>query len=315
MVLTPTDGTLMRLQLIVAGLLVLLTASRAQALEVFACEPEWAALTTEIGGSAVNVFTATTARQDPHQIQARPALISRLRAADLVVCTGAELEIGWMPVLLRQGANAKVQPGRLGYFEAARQVRLLEVPERLDRADGDVHAAGNPHIQTDPGNIRAVGLALAQRMAELDPVHAATYRDREQDFRARLDVAIAGWRTEAAPLKGLAVATQHKNWIYLLGWLGMTEAATLEPKPGVPPSAGYIAQMVDELPKRKVRMILYAAYQDPTPSNFVANKTGIPAVLLPFTVGGTGQAGDLISFYDDTIHRLLSGMKADAHRH
>ena len=305
----------MRNHLIAAGLLLLLIPNRARALEVFACEPEWAALTVEIGGNAVNVFTATTARQDPHQIQARPALISRVRAADLVVCTGAELEIGWMPVLLRQGANAKVQPGSPGYFEAARYVRLLEVPTRLDRADGDVHAAGNPHIQTDPRNIRTVGIALAQRMAELDPGHAATYRDREQGFRARLDAALARWRTEAAPLKGVAVAAQHKNWIYLLDWLGMTESATLEPRPGVPPSAGYIAQMVDELPKKKVRMILYAAYQDPTPSEFVANKTGIPAVLLPFTVGGTGQAGDLISFYDDTIRRLLSGMKADAHPH
>ena len=305
----------MRNRLIAAGLLLLLITGRAQALEVFACEPEWAALTVEIGGNAVDVFTATTARQDPHQIQARPALISRVRAADLVVCTGAELEIGWMPVLLRQGASAKVQPGSPGYFEAARYVRLLEVPTRLDRADGDVHAAGNPHIQTDPRNIRTVGIALAQRMAELDPGHAATYRDREQDFRARLDAALGRWRIEAAPLKGLAVATQHKNWIYLLDWLGMTEAATLEPRPGVPPSAGYIAQMVDELPRKNVRMILYAAYQDPTPSAFVSNKTGIPAVLLPFTVGGTGQAGDLISFYDDTIRRLLSGIKVDAHSH
>lgn len=297
-------------------LLLLLFSSNVQAaLNVFACEPEWAALTVEIGGNAVDVFTATTARQDPHQIQARPALISRVRAADLVVCTGAELEIGWMPVLLRQGASAKVQPGSPGYFEAARYVRLLEVPTRLDRADGDVHAAGNPHIQTDPRNIRTVGIALAQRMAELDPGHAATYRDREQDFRARLDAALGRWRIEAAPLKGLAVATQHKNWIYLLDWLGMTEAATLEPRPGVPPSAGYIAQMVDELPRKNVRMILYAAYQDPTPSAFVSNKTGIPAVLLPFTVGGTGQAGDLISFYDDTIRRLLSGIKVDAHSH
>ncbi len=306
---------IMRNRLIAAGLLLLLITGRAQALEVFACEPEWAALTVEIGGNAVDVFTATTARQDPHQIQARPALISRVRAADLVVCTGAELEIGWMPVLLRQGASAKVQPGSPGYFEAARYVRLLEVPTRLDRADGDVHAAGNPHIQTDPRNIRTVGIALAQRMAELDPGHAATYRDREQDFRARLDAALGRWRIEAAPLKGLAVATQHKNWIYLLDWLGMTEAATLEPRPGVPPSAGYIAQMVDELPRKNVRMILYAAYQDPTPSAFVSNKTGIPAVLLPFTVGGTGQAGDLISFYDDTIRRLLSGIKVDAHSH
>ncbi len=301
----------MRNILVAAGLLLLAATGRAHALDVFACEPEWAALASEIGGDAVDVFTATTARQDPHQIQARPALISRLRAADLVVCTGAELEVGWMPVLLRQGANSKVQPGSPGYFEAAHSVHLLEVPTRLDRADGDVHAAGNPHIQTDPANIRAAGIALAQRMAEIDPGHAATYRDRELAFRTRLDAAMARWKTEAAPLKGMAVAVQHRSWIYLLNWLGMTEAVTLEPKPGVPPSAGYLAGVIDDLPKKNVRMILYAAYQDPKPSEFVAAKTGIPAVELPFTVGGTDQAADLIAFYDDTIKRLLA--HADHH--
>ncbi|WP_096703451.1 zinc ABC transporter substrate-binding protein [Magnetospirillum sp. 15-1] len=301
----------MRHRLIIAGLLWLLTAGRAHALDVFACEPEWGALATEIGGDAADVFTATTARQDPHQIQARPALIARLRAADLVVCTGAELEIGWMPVLLRQGANAKVQPGSPGYFEAASAVRLLDIPTRLDRADGDVHAAGNPHIQTAPANIRAVGIALALRMAEIDPGHAALYRERERAFRARLDAAMARWTTEAAPLRGSAVAVQHRDWRYLLDWLGMTEAATLEPKPGVPPSAGYLAGIIDGLPGKNVRMILYAAYQDAKPSEFVAAKTGIPAVELPFTVGGTDQAGDLIALYDDTIGRLLA--HADKH--
>ena len=301
----------MRKTLIAAGLALLAVTGRAQALDVFACEPEWGALASEIGGDAVDVFTATTARPDPHQIQARPALISRLRAADLVICTGAELEVGWMPVLLRQGANAKVQPGSPGYFEAASAVRLLEVPTRLDRADGDVHASGNPHIQTAPANIRAVGIALASRMAEIDPGHATTYREREQAFRTRLDAAMARWKAEATPLKGVAVEVQHKDWRYLLDWLGMTEAVTLEPKPGVPPSAGYLAGVIDDLPKKNVRMILYAAYQDPKPSEFVAAKTGVPAVELPFTVGGTDQAGDLIAFYDDTIKRLLA--HADHH--
>src|SRR4029077_6659206 len=136
--------------------------STAEALEIFACEPEWGALATELGGDKVEVFVATSARQDPHQIQARPALIARLRSADLVVCTGAELEIGWMPVLLRQASNGRVQPGSPGYFEAGQQVRLLDVPTRLDRAEGDIHPAGNPHIQTDPRNIATVAPALTR---------------------------------------------------------------------------------------------------------------------------------------------------------
>ena len=138
------------------GFIQFVTAGRVHAaLNVFACEPEWGALASEIGGDKVSVFTATTAKQDPHQVQARPALIAQLRGADLVVCTGAELEIGWMPVLLRQASNGRVQPGSPGYFEAAQQVRLLDVPTRLDRAEGDIHPAGNPHIQTDPRNIAA----------------------------------------------------------------------------------------------------------------------------------------------------------------
>src|SRR5258707_13091662 len=145
---------------------LLAAPTAARALEVFACEPEWGALAKELGGDRVDVFVATSARQDPHQIQARPSLIARLRTADLVVCTGAELEIGWLPMLLRQGANGRVQPGGTGYFEAAQHVRLLEVPTRLDRAEGDIHAAGNPHIQTDPRNIAAAAPGLAGRRRE-----------------------------------------------------------------------------------------------------------------------------------------------------
>src|SRR5689334_13119614 len=164
----------------IAVLLVLglAAAPAAHALNVFACEPEWAALAQELGGGEVSVFVATTARQDPHQVQARPALISRLRNADLAVCTGAELEIGWMPVLLRQASNAKVQPGSPGYFEATQQVQLLEKPTRLDRAEGDIHPAGNPHIQGDPRIMRTVAAALANRMAELDAAHAQAYAQR-----------------------------------------------------------------------------------------------------------------------------------------
>jgi len=295
--------------IVLAGVFVLGLAGPARAaLSVFACEPEWAALAREIGGGQVEVFTATTARQDPHQIQARPALIARLRAADLVVCTGAELEVGWLPVLLRQGANPKVQPGGPGYLAAADAVRLKEVPTRLDRADGDVHAAGNPHIQTDPRNIRAVAGALAQRLAALDPANAGAYAANEGAFRARLDQAIARWEAAAAPLRGVPVAVQHKSWVYLLDWLGMSEAVALEPKPGVPPGPGHLAQVIDAVREKGARMILFAAYQDSRPSEFVAEKAGVPAVMLPFTVGGSDQAGDLIAFYDDTVRRLLAGL-------
>src|SRR6516164_6084907 len=209
------------------GFVAFVSAKQAHAeLNVFACEPEWAALATEIGSNKVSVFTATTAKQDPHQVQARPALISHLRSADLAVCTGAELEIGWMPVLLRQSSNAKVQPGAPGYFEATQQVRLLEVPTRLDRAEGDIHPQGNPHIQGDPRNMQIIAAALAKRLAAIDSPHATGYTQRAKAFDEKLTQAIQGWQKEAAPLKGVNVVIYHKEWIYLMNWLGMHEVGT-----------------------------------------------------------------------------------------
>jgi zinc/manganese transport system substrate-binding protein len=294
-------------------LFLLLRTETAQAFDVFACEPEWAALAQELGGNTVTAFSATTARQDPHHIQARPSLIARLRAADIVVCTGAELETGWLPVLLRQAANPRVQPGSPGYFEAAQQVRLLEVPAQLDRAMGDVHAAGNPHIQTDPRNLTAVATALSARMQQLDPANAAAITAYSRSFLARWASAIQRWATQAAPLRGMPIATYHKYWVYLEEWLGLHEIATIEPKPGVPPSSQYLAQLVAELPARGVRGILYTAYEDPRPSEFIAQRIGVPPIMLPGTVGGSDRANDLFGLFDDTIDRLVRGLGGAAH--
>jgi zinc/manganese transport system substrate-binding protein len=286
----------------------LFASAQAQALNVFACEPEWGALAKAIGDKDVDVFVATTALQDPHQIQARPALISRLRNADLLFCTGAELEIGWLPVLLRQASNGKVQPGQPGYFEATSVVALLEKPARLDRAEGDIHPAGNPHIQTDPRNMRTVAAALARKMATLDPPHGAQFQQREQAFDQTLGAAMTRLQAQAAPLRGVAFVSYHKSWVYLAGWLGMNEVANIEPKPGVPPGSAYIAELLDKIPALKAKMIVYAAYEDPKPSQFVAEKSHLPAVMLPFTVGGDDAAKDIIGFYQDTVNRLLAGL-------
>jgi zinc/manganese transport system substrate-binding protein len=300
----------MRKIMIGAALFVLGASAPAHAnLNVFACEPEWGALATEIGGDKVSVYTATTGQQDPHQIQARPSLIAKARDADITVCTGAELEIGWLPMVEQQTSNGKIQPGQPGAFEAASFVHLLEVPSVLDRAQGDIHAAGNPHIQTDPRNILAVAKPLADRFSQLDPANASTYAARLADFTARFRAAIAKWQAEAAPLRGVPIAVQHTSWIYLENWLGLKRIIPLEPKPGVPPSSGYLAQVVETLQKTPAKMTIRAAYEDERPSEFISEKVGIPAVVLPFTVGGTDGAKDLFSLYDDTIARLLAGLK------
>jgi zinc/manganese transport system substrate-binding protein len=286
--------------------LVLLALPVQAALHVFACEPEWGALAEELAGNLAEVTVATSALQDPHQIQARPSLIARTRNADLVVCTGAELEIGWLPVLLQQSGNAKVQPGQPGNFAAADYVRKLEVPSQVDRSQGDVHAAGNPHIQTDPRNIALVAAALGARMQQVDPAHASQYAQRQADFAQRWQQAIARWTAEGAPLKGAPVASQHKAFIYLYDWLGMKEVAVLEPKPGVEPSVSHLEEVLSALKGTPVRMVLYAAYLDPRPSEWLSKNASIPAVKLPFTVGGTDRAKDLFGLFDDTLARLLA---------
>ncbi|MFP5381834.1 MAG: metal ABC transporter substrate-binding protein [Gammaproteobacteria bacterium] len=275
------------------------------ALNVFACEPEWAALAAEIGGADVRVYSATTGLQDPHRIEARPSLIAQMRRADLVVCSGADLEAGWLPVLLRESNNPKVQPGRAGHVEAARFVHLLDRPAALDRAQGDVHAAGNPHIHTDPRNLARVGATLAARMSELDPARAAAHQARWQAFSARWTAAIAGWEARAAPLKGLPVAVQHKSFSYLIAWLGMRELATLEPKPGIDPSVSHLARVAAQLDATPPRAVLRAAYQSPRPADWLAQRLGVPALALPYTVGGNARANDLFGLFDDTLDQLL----------
>jgi zinc/manganese transport system substrate-binding protein len=279
------------------------------ALQVFACEPEWAALVKEIAAEDAKVYTATNALQDPHQVQAKPSLIAAVRNADLLVCTGAELESGWLPVLLRQSGNAKVQEGQKGYFEASTHVRKLEVPKRLDRTDGDVHAQGNPHINTSPGTFAAVALPLAQRLAEIDPAHGDRYQKRQADFSKRWSQATLRWQEAAAPLKGLRIVVQHKGFPYLEQWLGLEEAATLEPKPGVEPSSAYLSTVLQQLQAQPAKAIVRAAYSDGRGSQWLAERTKLPVVVLPFTVGGSDKAKDLFGLFDDTVEQLLKVAK------
>jgi len=293
-------------------LFVILTALAMPAyaaLNVFACEPEWASLAQELGGDKVSVVSATTARQDPHHIEARPSLIARMRAADLVICSGAELEIGWLPLLLTQAGNSRVQPGSPGYLEASRYVLKLEVPSAVDRSMGDVHPGGNPHVHTDPRNIARVAKVLAERLAQLDAANAATYRSRADSFDKRWAEAIARWQKRAAPLKGVPLVPHHKSFTYLISWLGMREVGDLEPKPGIPPTTSHLAGLVQQMKQAPAKMIVYSSYDDPKAAQFLSQRTGIPNVMLPFTVGGSDRSKDLFGYFDDLLARLLAPLQ------
>jgi zinc/manganese transport system substrate-binding protein len=296
------------LQHMVFLLLAVLAHPVSANLNVFACEPEWAALAQELGGSKVTAFSATSALQDPHQVQARPSLLAKARRADIAVCSGAELEIGWLPMIQRQAGNPKIQIGQPGYFQAADYTHMLEKPARLDRSEGDIHALGNPHIQTDPRNFVPIAKMLVERMVQIDPANTTTYTARYQDFSARWQQAMDKWQEEAAPLKGMPVVVHHKYWAYLEDWLDLKEVATLEPKPGLPPSSAHLAEVLAQLKVQPARMIIRAAYQDPKASQWLSERTGIPAVMLPGTVEGTPEAKDLFSLFDNTIELLLKAV-------
>ena len=292
------------LRFLLLALLVVSPGLQAK-LQVFACEPEWGALVGQLGGDKVKVFTATTAYQDVHYIQARPSLIAQVRRADLLVCTGAELEIGWLPMLLRRSSNPQVLPGANGYFEAANQVALIGKPARLDRSEGDVHSMGNPHIQLDPNNFLPIARALTARLILLDSKHEADYTRLGSEFLARWETAIAAWVIKAAPLKDMPIVVYHDSWIYMNRWLGLDQLATLESKPGIAPTSGHLSQILKRMQQQPARAIIRAPYQDARAVKWLHDKTGIPKIELPYTVGGSEQATDLFTLFDSTIDLLL----------
>src|SRR5919198_515747 len=292
------------------GFVALILARPALATHsVFACEPEWAALAQELGGPELTVFSATTAFQDHHRIEPKPSLIARIRGADLVVCTGAEVEIGWLPVLLMQSGNNRIQPGTPGYLEAAQYVAKIEIPRVIDRALGDMHPSGNPHIHLDPRNVAKIADVLSGRLAELDPVNAELYRKRLQSFSERWQAATKRWEAEAQPLKNVPLVVYHKDYSYMIRWLGMREVATLEPKPGIPPTPSHLAALIERTKRDPPKAVVYSPYQNVRAVEFLSERTGVPKVMLPFTVGGTPKAKDLFGLYDDCIERLLVAVK------
>ena len=275
------------------------------ALNVFACEPEWASLAAELGGERVKTISATTAFQDPHHIEVRPSLISKVRRADLLICSGSELEIGWLPLLQRQASNAKVLPNTPGYFETSAMVERLDVPTHIDRSMGDVHAAGNPHVHLDPRRIQKIAKALNTRLVEIDPEGKDYYQKRFFDFNQRWQQAIQKWQQQASTIKGARIVVHHRDWVYLFDWLGIEIAGALEPKPGLPTTASHLTSLKQTLTAKPAKMIVHTSYQNPRGAKRLSELTGIPVVQLPYTVGGAEEVKDLFSLFDVTIQKLI----------
>jgi zinc/manganese transport system substrate-binding protein len=299
-----------KLFLLTAALLPgLLALPAAGAVNVFACEPEWAALAQELGGDKVSAYSATTAQQDPHRIEARPSLIARIRSADLVICSGSELEVGWLPLLVTQSGNSRIQPGTPGYLEASQFVVRLEIPKVIDRSLGDIHPGGNPHVHLDPRNIAKVAEVLAARLADIDRANAGTYRARMADFMKRWQAAMLRWQSQAAALRGVPLVVYHKDMSYFINWSGMREVGSLEPRPGIPPSPAHLAELVEAMKRSPAKVIVYSAYNNPKAAEFLSERTNVPKTMLPYTIGGSEKAKDLFGLFDDTLERLAAVLK------
>ena len=283
----------------------LLSPAAADAqVRILACEPEWAALAEEIGGGDVVVHSATHGRQDAHYIRARPSLIAKVRRAKILFCSGADLEVGWLPVLMERGAGRIVQPGQPGHIMAADHVEVLERAEVLDRSLGDIHPGGNPHVHLDPGNIAVLARLLTERLEQIDPDRAEAYRQRLASFQARWADAAAGWRERTETLRGMKVVVHHKSWVYLLRWAELERVAVLERVSGIPPTASHLVEVLELVRNSGARAILRAPFEPEDASEWLSGKTGIPVVELPFTVGGSPEAGDLFSLFDSTLALL-----------
>jgi zinc/manganese transport system substrate-binding protein len=286
------------------------TAAPVHALSVFACEPEWAALVKQLAPAA-EVRSATHARQDPHHIEARPSLIAMVRRADLAVCTGAELEAGWLPALQQRSGNPRVQNGAAGMLFASDHLKLIDPRPRGSAFEGDVHSGGNPHVQLDPHRIAEMAAVVAKRLEEVDPAGREGYRSRLAAFQADWQGRIQQWERRAAPLRGIRVAGQHTTFAYLWRWLGIEQIADLEPKPGVPPTPGHLQKVLETVKGTPPRAVIMSAYQDPRGGQWLAQQLGanVPVLQLPSTVTEEQPADTLGGLFDHLIERLLTAAR------
>jgi zinc/manganese transport system substrate-binding protein len=290
----------------IATLSSLYTRSAQAELNVFACEPEYGALIQTLAPKA-KVYSATTALQDPHQVQARPSLIAKMRQADLVVCAGADLEIGWLPMLQMKASNAEILSTENGLFFATDHVDTLDKLTQVDRSMGDVHAKGNPHVHFDPQLFLKVAQALTEKLKQLDEVNSDAYRQHLQDFSLRWQAASQEWVAKAAGLKGQKVIAYHTSFRYLFNWLGIEQVGDLEPKPGLPPSTSHLVKLIERAKQGDVSAIVMASYQDERGAMWLGERAELPVIILPMSIGGNEQSTDLFSLYDSVITLLLAG--------
>jgi len=294
------------------GLAFSAAVPRAEAaLNVVTTTTDLASIVSEVGGDKVTVESLARGYQDPHFVEAKPSFVLKLHQADLLVLVGRDLEIGWLPALITQSRNARIQPGADGYFDASLTAKILDLPTgQITRAMGDVHPLGNPHYWLDPENGRRIAKAVQAKLAQKDAANAAYYAQRAADFDRRLTEAQQRWKSMMAPYKGLKVVTYHRSWPNFADAFGLDVIGYIEPKPGIPPTPQHTLDVIQAMKAQQVKLILVEPYFDLKTPNSIASQTGGKVLVLPPSVGGVKGADDYLKLFETEISLLAAAIKA-----
>ena len=303
--------TLITVAVVVLGS-VLLSASPARAqLNVVATTSDLGSIAQDVGGDKVKVTSLAKGYQDPHFVEAKPSFVLLLNKAELLVVIGRDLEIAWLPPLITQSRNAKIQPGANGYLDASQNVKILDLPTgAITRAMGDVHPSGNPHYWLDPENGGRIARSIEGKLSQLDPANAAYYKGRAADFERRLADAQKRWKAMMAPYKGAKVITYHRSWTNFADAFGLDVIGFVEPKPGIPPTPQHTLDVINAMKAQNIRIIMVEPYFDTKTPNSIASKTGAKVLIMPPSVGGVPVTSDYFKLFDYNVNLLVEAIKS-----
>ena len=286
------------------GSICFISVQATAQLKVVATTPDLASVAREIGGDKVNVVALAKPTEDPHFVDAKPSFIVTLNRADALVEGGAELELGWLPPLLENSRNTKVAAGAPGRIVASEGIRLLEIPTSFDRSKGDIHSLGNPHFMIDPAAAKVVARNIATHFSQLDPKNAATYNANLAKFSSRIDAKLGDWQKQLAPYRGAKIVTYHRDFVYFAQRFGLSIVDELEPKPGIAPSPAHLAQVIGEMKRDNVKVILVQPFQNRKTAETVARQTGATVIDAPQQPGAAKNTSSYFDNMDNLVHAV-----------
>ena len=296
--------------LLLCAALLVPSSAAANKLKVITTLTDLASLTQEVGGDKVDVESLAKGYQDPHFVEPKPSFLLKLRHADLLVLVGMDLEIGWLPPLITQSGNGKIQPAGQGYLDASQFAEILEIPQgKITRAEGDVHPLGNPHYWLDPNNGRRIARGIAAKLSEMDPGNAAYFQQRYQDFEKRLAEAEKRWDAQMAPYRGRKIVTYHRSWPNFAKHFGLDVVGYIEPRPGIPPTPSHTIELVNLMKRENVKIELIEPYFDLKTPNSIASMTGGKVVVMMPSVGGKPEIADYFKLFDYDIALLTQAFQ------